>query len=77
MTESMFPDELAPVVITIDAQIACVARELKLRRNVYKRRVGAGFMTQKLADKEMARMEAVLLTLARVKAQAGTTRIDG
>lgn len=53
---------------TIDEQIACVERELGYRRRVYPRRVEARQMTQDLADREMARMEAVLATLQRVKA---------
>lgn len=53
---------------SIDDQIACVERELGYRRHVYPRRIAAKQMTQALADKEIARMEAVLGTLQRVKA---------
>lgn len=50
-------------MISIQQQIACVERELKMRRNNYPRWVNAGNLTQELADKEIARMEAVLTTL--------------
>lgn len=50
-------------MISIQQQIACVERELKMRRNNYPRWVNAGNLTQDLADKEIERMEAVLNTL--------------
>lgn len=50
-------------MISLTEQIECVERELGLRKRVYPRRVGDGKMTQSLADKEIARMEAVLATL--------------
>jgi hypothetical protein len=53
--------------IDIDQQIACVTRELGYRERVYARRIGAGKMTQRLADREMAAMKAVLETLRRVR----------
>jgi len=49
--------------VTLDDQIACVRRELALRRNVYKRRVLDKKMTQEVADRELTHMEAVLETL--------------
>jgi hypothetical protein len=52
---------------SIDDQIACAERELKYRRHVYPRRIAAKQMTQALADREVARMEAILATLQRVK----------
>lgn len=76
MTESMFSDELAPVVITIDAQIECIEREIKIRRYVYQKRVSGGHMSQKLADKETARINAVLDTLKAIKAR-GISFPDG
>lgn len=62
----MFPD--AP--ITIDAQIACIERELAMRARVYPRRVKDGKMSQALADRETRTMEAVLMTLHAYKVQA-------
>jgi hypothetical protein len=50
-------------MISIQAQIACVERELRMRRNTYGRLVVVGTMKQETADKEIAAMEAVLLTL--------------
>jgi hypothetical protein len=49
--------------IGIDEQIACVEREIALRRRVYPRRVADRKMTQALADKQLAAMSAVLDTL--------------
>jgi hypothetical protein len=56
---SLFPG--AP--IPIEAQIACVERELGFRRRVYERRVKDGKMTQAKADSEIEAMTAVLETL--------------
>ena len=55
MTE-LFPLPLAE-------QIACVERELGYRKRVYPRRIEARQMTRANADKEIARMTAVLDTL--------------
>ena len=49
--------------VTIEEQVACVEREVKLRKRVYLRWVGEGRMTQAKADAEIAAMEAVLATL--------------
>jgi hypothetical protein len=49
--------------VSLDDQIACVRRELALRRNVYKRRVLDKKMTQEVADRELVHMDAVLETL--------------
>jgi len=53
--------------VPIEAQIACVERELRYRERVYARRVRDGKMTQDLADRELAAMSAVLNTLLSVK----------
>lgn len=44
-------------------QIACVERELGMRRRVYGKWIAAGRMTQADADREIATMSAVLDTL--------------
>lgn len=49
--------------ISIEQQIACVRREIGYRERVYARRISDGKMTQKLADRELAAMRAVLATL--------------
>jgi hypothetical protein len=59
-----------PAAISIDDQIAEVGREISLRERVYPRWVGAAKLTPSTADKQMARIRAVLETLKRVKAQA-------
>ena len=53
-------------VINIADQITCVQREINKRKYVYPRRVKKGQMTQKLADREIEHMEAVLATLNEV-----------
>jgi len=53
--------------VPIGRQIECVARELKMRREVYGRRVAAQQMTQRKADDEIAAMEAVLATLQGIE----------
>ena len=54
---------VTPDQITIGMQIACVEREIVMRRQVYPRQVGQGKMKQATADLQIAAMEAVLLTL--------------
>jgi hypothetical protein len=54
-------------VIPIDAQIACVEREVGFRERLYPRWVKAGKLTQATADDELSRMRGVLLTLQRVQ----------
>lgn len=49
--------------VPLEDQIACVERELAMRRNVYPRWVKQGKLSQTNADIEMRRMEAVLATL--------------
>lgn len=49
--------------VPLPEQVACVDRELKMRRRVYPRWVAAGKMTQEKADSEMRAMEAVLETV--------------
>lgn len=48
---------------SIDEQIACVEREIKMREHVYPRFVGQGKMAQEKADREIATMRAVLESL--------------
>ena len=49
--------------ITLDEQIACVAREIRMRRQVYPRWVEAHRMSQAQADHQLAAMTAVLENL--------------
>jgi hypothetical protein len=50
---------------SITDQIACIERELGMRRVVYPRRVAISSMTQKNADREIATMQCVLDTLRK------------
>jgi len=52
---------------TLDEQIECVERELKLREGVYQRLVWQRRMSEQVRDRELTRMRAVLETLQRVK----------
>jgi hypothetical protein len=56
--------------MSIDQQIKCVARELALRRNVYRKRVERGAMTKEVAEYELACMEAVMETLLDIQKHA-------
>jgi hypothetical protein len=49
--------------ISIQAQIQCVERELRMRLRVYPHWVADGRMRRTTAEREIARMEAVLATL--------------
>ncbi len=49
--------------VSLDDQIACVARELALRRSAYPKWVANGRMKQSEAEREVARMTAVIETL--------------
>jgi hypothetical protein len=63
----LFPDAEG---VTLDQQIAAVAREIKLRENCYQKWVDGGRMKQATADHELAAMRAVLLTLQAARASA-------
>lgn len=45
--------------ITHADKIACIRREIAMRRNVYPKWIAAGRMTQDAADRELATMQAV------------------
>lgn len=57
--------------IGITEQIACVNRELALRYTVYPKQVKSGKISERLAQQETERMEAVLATLKWVQANKG------
>lgn len=54
------------IALTLEEQIAEVERELGMRRRVYPRFVEAGKMSRQKADRQVADLEAVLLTLRRL-----------
>lgn len=56
--------------ITIERQIACVRREIGMRKKVYPRWQASGRMTAEESTRQIETMEAVLATLERVKAEA-------
>lgn len=63
---------------TLDDQIASVEREIAQRLRVYPRQVAAERMTQAAADRELARMRAVLSTLQGLGAgRRGFTLVVG
>ena len=66
---SLFPVDLTE-------QIRCVQREIAMRQNVYPRRVSSGHMSQKLADLEIARMQAVLETLKGLEPSYGKGLVE-
>jgi hypothetical protein len=50
-----------------EPRLRCVGRELGLPRNVYPKWVASGRLKQADADREIAAMESVLVTLMRLK----------
>lgn len=51
--------------------ISCAERELRLRRQVYPKRVADGKMSRALADSETAKMEQILAKLKEYGAAEG------
>lgn len=49
--------------IPLDEQLAAVEREIRLRERVYPRWIESGKMTQARADREIAAMQGVAMTL--------------
>ena len=49
--------------VTLQEQLECIEREISMRSRTYPRWVAERKLTQTLADKEMARMNAVRSTL--------------
>ena len=61
-----------PSLIPLRAQLACARRELALRTRVYPRLVAQETMRPEAAERELAAMRAITLTLQRlVEAEAG------
>ena len=61
----MFP--YAPRQVSLDRQIQCAERELRMRRSVYPRHVRDSRMPQAKADSEIAAMQAIVETLRGLK----------
>jgi hypothetical protein len=51
---------------TIAEQLDAIDREIRFRRHVYPRRVAESRMSQKEADRQIALMEAVKATVAKI-----------
>ena len=60
--------------VPIERQIACVRREISMRRRVYPGWVTSRRMTQEEADRQIEAMEAALATLEQVKAERDAAR---
>jgi hypothetical protein len=52
-----------PMLTPYSEQLACVEREVEMRKVVYPKWVAAGKLSQKKANEEILRMEAVAETL--------------
>jgi hypothetical protein len=61
-------------MITLADEIACIRRELAMRRRVYPNWVKTGRMKPAEADTELARMQAVLTRLETLQAFEESTR---
>jgi hypothetical protein len=57
--------------VTLREQIACVRRELALRRNVYNRQIARGTLHPGAAGEELQKMQSVLRTLEQLAAEKG------
>ena len=57
------------MTVDIEAQIACVKREIHARETRFAQWLAAHTITQRVADKELTEMRAVLSTLERVQAE--------
>lgn len=55
--------------VPLERQVACVRREVSMRRRVYPRWVSTGRMTQVQADREITVMEAAQATLEQLLAE--------
>lgn len=63
-------DETLPLeTIPLERQIACVRREVCMRRKVYPRWISTDRMTQVQADREITVMEAAQATLEQLLAE--------
>lgn len=51
--------------VSLEQQVKCVERELRMRHQVFGRRVAAGKMKQEQMDREIREMQAVLKTVQR------------
>jgi hypothetical protein len=63
--------------IDLARQIACVRREVSMRKRVYPRWVQNSKMTQEEADRQIATMEAVQATLEQLHADEKTRTAPG
>lgn len=64
-------DELFP--ITVADEIAELERELKMRHQVYPRRVASGMLSQAKADRQIAVLEATIRTLQMMMPNGSTS----
>ncbi len=59
------------MAISIQRQIECIERELKMRRRVFPRLVNSGKMTESGAEDEILTMEAVKESLSKLSVTQG------
>lgn len=60
--------------VPLGDQVACARREQALRKNVYPQFVAKGRMDQEEADRELARMSAIITTLEWLQANEAAIR---
>lgn len=61
--EPLFQQQPARSKISIDSQIECAQRELSMRTAVYPKQVRSGKISERLAEQEIQRMDAIISTL--------------
>jgi hypothetical protein len=62
---------VSAATVTLDQQIACVAREIALRKAVYPQLIARGKMTPEKAALEQEHMEGVMMTLKLIREMGG------
>lgn len=75
MADDMF-GAVTPADVSFEDALACVDRELKMRRQVYPRWVASGKLTQAAADAEVLKMRAVRVGLIKLEAYQQTVGFD-
>lgn len=55
-----------PATISIEDQLACARRELAMRERVYKRGIESGKLDSAICERELAGMQAIVITLQRI-----------
>jgi hypothetical protein len=67
-----FSEKVGVPKVSLDRQIACVKREVKMREKCYPGWIGDGRMASQTAERELDAMRAVLDTLRGIAERQGS-----